>query len=62
MWKFYISKIGNWYLRYGNDFVLLAKAETVQQCMIDGLNDIGTCYRMEKNLDKTTIPSRNYER
>ena len=62
MWNLYIRTIGNWYLRYGDEFVLLAKAETVQQGMIDGLNYIGTCYRMEKNLDKATIPSRDYER
>jgi prophage tail gpP-like protein len=50
------------HLRCGEDFVLLAKGETVQRGMIDRLNDIGTCYGMEKNVDKTTIRGRDCER
>jgi hypothetical protein len=49
-------------LRYGEDFVLLAKGETVLQGMFDRLIDIDTCYGMEKNVDKTTIPTTDYNR
>ena len=34
-------------------FVLIAKEEKVLQNMIYRLNDVETCYRMEKNVDKT---------
>jgi hypothetical protein len=34
-------------------FVLTAKEEKVLQKMIDRLNDIETCYGIEKNVDKT---------
>jgi len=42
--------------------VLLATGETVLQGMIEKLTDIGTCYGMEKNVDRTTIPNTDYER
>ena len=32
------------------------------QGKIDRLIDIGTCYGMEKNLDKTTIPKTDYDK
>jgi hypothetical protein len=34
----------------------------VLQGMIVRLINIGTCYGMEKNLDKTTIPNTDYDR
>ena len=42
--------------------LLPVKGETVLQGMIDRLINIGTCYGMEKNLDKTTIPTTDYDR
>jgi hypothetical protein len=49
-------------LRYGDDFVLLVNGETVQQGNISRLNNIGTCYGMERNGDKATIPTSDYDR
>ena len=49
-------------MRYGDDFVLLGKGETVLQSMIDRLTDIGTCCGMERNVHKATIPTTYYER
>jgi hypothetical protein len=49
-------------LRYGEPFVLVAKGETVLQGKIDKLVDIATCYGMEKNVDKTTVPTTGYNR
>jgi hypothetical protein len=41
---------------------MLAKGETVLQGMIDRLIDIGACYGLEKNSDKTTNPTTDYDR
>jgi hypothetical protein len=49
-------------LRYNEDFILLAKGETVLQGMIDRLINIGTYCGMENNLDKTTNPTTDYDR
>jgi hypothetical protein len=49
-------------LRYDEEFILLAKGETALQGMIDRLINIGTCYGMEKNSDKTFIHTRVYDR
>ena len=49
-------------MRYREDFVLLGKGETVLGGMIDRLIDIGTCYGIEKNVDKTTIHITDYDR
>jgi len=49
-------------LRYDEDFVLLGKGETVLRDKTDRLTDISTCYGMEKNVDKTTIPNTDYDR
>jgi hypothetical protein len=38
---------------YADDFVLLAKEETVLQCMTDRLTEIGRYYGMEMNVEKT---------
>jgi len=35
--------------------VLLAKEETVLQGMIDRLTEIGRCYGMEMNMEKTKV-------
>jgi len=35
--------------------VLLAKEETVLQDMIDKLTEIGSCYGMEINVEKTKV-------
>jgi len=44
-------------LRYSECFVLLVKGETVLRGKTDRLNDIGTGHGMEKNVDKTIIPT-----
>jgi len=49
-------------LRYGEDFVLLGKGETVLHGMIVRLIVIGTCYGMEKNVDMKTIPTTDYDK
>jgi len=57
-------------VKYADDLVLLAKEEKVLQDMIDKLIEIGRCYGMEMNVEKTkamrisrqTIPSKNYDR
>ena len=57
-------------VKYADDLVLLAKEENVLQKTIDKLIEIGGCYGMEMNVDKTkvmrisiqTIPSKNYDR
>jgi hypothetical protein len=38
-----------------DDTVLLAKEETVLQDMIDKLTEIGRCYGMEMNVEKTKV-------
>ena len=40
-------------VKYADDLVLLAKEEKVLQDMIDKLNEIGRCYGMEINVEKT---------
>jgi hypothetical protein len=40
-------------VKYADGLVLLAKGETVLRCMIDIIIEIGRCYRMEKNVEKT---------
>ena len=39
-------------VKYADDFVLLAKEETVLQGMIHRLTEIGRCYGMEMNKEK----------
>ena len=49
-------KIGGQIIRtvkYADDLVLLAKEEKVLQDMIDKLIEIGRCYGMEMNVEKT---------
>jgi hypothetical protein len=45
-------------LRYGEDFILLGKGETV----LDRLIGIDTCYGMKMNVVSTTIPTTDYDR
>ena len=40
-------------VKYADDLVLTAKEETVLQGMIDKLTEIGRCYDMEMNVEKT---------
>jgi hypothetical protein len=40
-------------VKYADCLVLLAKEEKVLQDMIDKLNEIGRCYGMEMNVEKT---------
>ena len=40
-------------MKYADDLVLLAKEEKVLQDMIDKLTEIGRCYGMEMNVEKT---------
>jgi len=40
-------------VKYADDIVLMAKEESVLQGMIDRLIEIGSCYGMEMNVEKT---------
>jgi hypothetical protein len=40
-------------VKYADDLVLLAKEERVLQDIIDKLIEIGRCYGMEMNVEKT---------
>ena len=42
-------------VKYADDLVLMAEEETVLQGMIGELNEIGRCYGMEMNVDKTKV-------
>jgi len=42
-------------VKYADDLVLLAKGENVLQKMIDKLIEIGGCYGMEMNVEKTKV-------
>jgi hypothetical protein len=42
-------------VKYADDLVLLAKEEMVLQDMIDKLIEIGRCYGMDMNVEKTEI-------
>ena len=42
-------------MKYADDLVLMAKEETVLQCMIDELIETGRYYSMEMNVEKTKV-------
>jgi len=42
-------------VKYADDLVLLAKEEKVLQDMIDKLTEIGRCYGIEMNVEKTKV-------
>jgi hypothetical protein len=42
-------------VKYVKDLELLAKEETVLQGMIERLTEIGRCYGMEMNVEKTKV-------
>jgi hypothetical protein len=42
-------------VKYADDLVLLAKEEKMLQDMIDKLNEIGSCYVTEMNVEKTKV-------
>jgi len=42
-------------VKYADDLVLLAKEEKVLQDIIDNLIEIGRCYGMEMNVEKTKV-------
>ena len=42
-------------VKYADDLALLAKKETVLQDMTDKLTEIGRCYGMEMNVEKTKV-------
>jgi hypothetical protein len=42
-------------VKYADDFVLLAKEEKVLEKMIDKLIEIGGCFGMEMNVEKTKV-------
>ena len=42
-------------MKYADDLVLMAKEETVLQGMIDKITEIGRCYGMEMNVEKTKV-------
>jgi GTP cyclohydrolase II len=42
-------------VKYADDLVLLAKKEKVVQDMIDKIIEIGRCYRLEMDVEKTKV-------
>jgi len=42
-------------VKYADDLVLMAKEKTVLQGVIDKLTEIGSCYGMEMNVEKTKV-------
>jgi len=42
-------------VKYAVELVLMAKEETVLQGMIDKQTEIGRCYGMEMNVEKTKV-------
>ena len=42
-------------VKYADDLILIAKEETVLQGMINKLIEIGSCYGMEMNVEKTKV-------
>jgi hypothetical protein len=42
-------------VKYANDLLLMAMAETVMVCMIDTMNEIGRCEGREKDVEKTEV-------
>jgi hypothetical protein len=42
-------------VKYADDLVIMAKEEMVLQGMIDKLIEIGRCYGMEMNVEKTNV-------
>jgi hypothetical protein len=42
-------------VKYADDLVLMAKEDTVLQDMIDKVIEIGRCYGMEMNVEKTKV-------
>jgi len=42
-------------VKYADDLVLLAKEEKLLQDMTDKLIEIGRCYGMEMNVEKTKV-------
>ena len=42
-------------VKYADDLVVLAKEEKMLQDMIDKLIEIGRCYGMELNVEKTKV-------
>ena len=42
-------------VKYADDLVIMAKEETVLHGMIDKLIEIGKCYGMERNVEKTKV-------
>ena len=42
-------------VKYADDLVLMAKEEKVLQGMVDKLIEIGSCYGMEMNVEKTKL-------
>ena len=42
-------------VKYADDLALMSKEETVLQSMIDKLTEVGKCYGMEMNVEKTKV-------
>ena len=42
-------------MKYADELMLLAEEEKVLQDMIDKLTEIGRCYGMEMNMEKTKV-------
>ena len=58
----YIRRTCNSHLRCGKEFVLFSKGENVLQNVINRVINIGTWKGMEKNVDKKTIRTTDYDR
>ena len=42
-------------VKYADELVLMAKEETALQGMFDKLTELGRCYGMEMNVEKTKV-------
>ena len=42
-------------VKYADDLALMSKKETVLQSMMDKLIEVGRCYGMEMNVEKTKV-------
>ena len=69
-WRLQNRRTNHSHCKYTHDLVLLAKEENVLQKIIDKLIEIGGCYGMEMNVEKTKVmrisrqpfPVKNYDR
>jgi hypothetical protein len=48
-------------VKYADDLVILAEEETVLQGITDRLTEIGRCYGMELNVEKTKVMRTSWQ-